>query len=68
MEYSATGTVANLAARLCATAEAGNILISQPVYSAIEDRVNVESLGEISLKGFSKPTVTYNVLSLEEAH
>jgi len=67
MEYSATGTVANLAARLCAAAEAGQILISQPVCTVIEDRLDVESLGEIELKGFSKPAAVYGALALRES-
>ena len=35
-EYSAIGTVVNLAARLCAQAEAGQILIDPKVHSAVE--------------------------------
>jgi adenylate cyclase len=65
MEYSATGTVANLAARLCASAEAGQILISQQVYTVIEDLLDVEPLGEIELKGFSHPVAAYNALALD---
>jgi len=66
MEYSATGTVANLAARLCAAAEAGQIRICQRTYTAVDDKVEVESLGDLELKGFSKPMPTYNALALRD--
>ena len=67
MEYSATGTVANLAARLCAAADAGQILISQPVLTAAETQLDTDSLGEMELKGFSKPVSAYNVRGLRDA-
>jgi class 3 adenylate cyclase len=65
-EYSATGSVANLAARLCAEAEDGQILITQRVHSAVEEQVEVEPLGERELKGFHRPVTVYNVLTLRE--
>jgi adenylate cyclase len=59
--------VTNLAARLCANAERRQILISQRVFSAIEDIVVVDALGGLQLRGFSKPTPAYNVVGLDEA-
>lgn len=64
-DYGAIGTVTNLAARLCGEAAGGQILISQRVYTAIEDLVEVEALGEVALKGFHRPVVVYNVLHLK---
>lgn len=52
----------NLAARLCAEAKAGRILIPQRVLAAVEDLVDVEPLGELELKGFHRPVTTYDVL------
>jgi adenylate cyclase len=66
-DYTAIGSVTNLAARLCAEAERRQILISQRVFSAIEDIVVVDSLGELNLRGFSKPARVYNVVGLDEA-
>lgn len=66
MEYSATGTVANLAARLCDVAQAGQILICQRTCIAVDDRVEVESLGELELKGFSKPMPVYRAVALRD--
>jgi len=64
LDYGAIGTVTNLAARLCGEAKAGQILISQRVYGAIEDSVEVEQLGGLTLKGFSKPVPAFNVVRL----
>ncbi len=61
-DYAAIGTVTNLAARLCAEAKGGQILISQRVHSAVEPLVAVERLDELSIKGISMPVVAYNVI------
>ena len=65
--YGAVGTVTNLAARLCAEALGGQILISQRVYTAAEDIVVADSVGELALRGFSRPARAYNVVGLDEA-
>jgi len=65
-DYGAIGTATNLASRLCAEAHAGQILITQRVCTAIENLAEVESMGELILKGLSKPVQTYNVLRLKE--
>jgi adenylate cyclase len=64
-DYGAIGTVTNLAARLCGEAAPGQILISQRVLGTAEDHVEVEPAGELSLKGFSRKFVAYNVLQLK---
>jgi adenylate cyclase len=61
-DYGAIGTVTNLAARLCAEARPGQILIPQRVFGAVEDHVEVEPVGELTLKGFGKATLAYDVL------
>jgi class 3 adenylate cyclase len=61
MDYTAIGTVCNLAARLCDEAKDGQILISRRVAVAVEDEVNLEEIGEVSLKGLSQPVAVYNV-------
>jgi len=62
MDYGAIGTVTNLAARLCGEAKPRQILISQRVLGAVEAMVEVEELGELALKGFSKPVPAFNVV------
>jgi class 3 adenylate cyclase len=66
-DYGAIGTVTNLAARLCGEAQPGQILISRRLYGALEDQVEAEPVGEMSLKGFSRPVSVYNVTGLKRA-
>ena len=65
-EYTALGTVVNTAARLCAEARADQILISQKVYAAADELLEVEAVGELALKGLSKPMPVHNVVALRE--
>ena len=64
-DYGAIGTVTNVAARLCADAKPGQLLISQRVFAAVEEMAEVERVGELTLKGLSRPLPAYNVLSLK---
>jgi class 3 adenylate cyclase/CheY-like chemotaxis protein len=66
-DYAAIGTVTNLAARLCDEAKGAQILVSQRVYSAVEAWVEAEGVGELNLKGFSRPILAYDILGLKEA-
>jgi class 3 adenylate cyclase len=63
-EYGALGPVTNLAARLSGQARAGQILISQRVLAAVEDDIDVEPVGSVELKGFSRPVETFEVRGL----
>ena len=60
-DYSAIGTVSNIASRLCDEAQSGQILISPRVLGAVEDFVTVEPIGEWTLKGISRPIMVHNV-------
>ena len=60
--YTAIGTVCNVAARLCAEAKDGQILLGQLVNVALKGSVATEQLGPLALKGLSQPVVAYNVL------
>jgi adenylate cyclase len=62
-EYTANGSVINLASRLCDAAHPGQIIISQRVFGAIEYRVGASHIGQLSLKGFSRPVDAYEVVS-----
>jgi class 3 adenylate cyclase len=59
--YTAIGTVCNLAARLCAEAKDGQILLAQRVAVAVEETTPVEEVGELTLRGLTQPVVAYNV-------
>ena len=64
-DYSAIGTVVNIAARLCSQAEAGQILIDPKVYAAVETQVDVEPAGELTLKGLSRVIKAFNIRALK---
>jgi adenylate cyclase len=55
------GLVCNLAARLCAEAKDGQLLISGRVAAAVEKAVSLEDLGSLALKGLSQPVSAFNV-------
>ncbi len=59
--YTAIGTVCNLAARLCAEAKDGQILVAQRVAVAVEETTALEEIGVLALKGLTQPVVAYNV-------
>jgi len=59
--YTAIGTVCNLAARLCAEAKDGQILLAQRVAVAVEENTPLEEVGALTLKGLTQPVVAYNV-------
>ncbi|MCJ7833381.1 MAG: FHA domain-containing protein [Deltaproteobacteria bacterium] len=65
MDYAAIGKTTNLAARLCAAAKGGEILISRKTLFQVEDLVEVEETGALEVKGFSEPVMAYNVLHLK---
>src|SRR2546427_79214 len=64
-DYGAIGTVTNLAARLCGEAQPGQTLISQRLLGTVEEFVEVEPVGELTLKGFHRPVTTHNVIRLK---
>jgi class 3 adenylate cyclase len=64
-EYGAIGSVPNLAARLCAEAKPGQILIPQRLLGNVEELVEVEAIGELTLKGFHRAVAAYNILGLK---
>ena len=65
-DYAAIGSVTNLAARLSATAAAGQILVSQRVMVGAEEVAVAQEVGPIELRGFSKPVVAYEIVGLKD--
>ena len=64
-QYSATGTVPNLASRLCDQARNGQILVDAKVHAQVKGLAEMESVGESSLKGFHRPVKVFNVRGLQ---
>jgi adenylate cyclase len=56
--------VTNVASRLCDQAAGGQTLVTERVFSLVEDRVRAEPAGELTLKGIARPVVTYGITGL----
>lgn len=67
LDYGAIGTVTNLAARLCAEAKDGQILVTSRVAAAAEAVADTEEVGSLALKGLARPVRTFNVVRLKHA-
>jgi adenylate cyclase len=65
-DYAAIGAVTNLASRLADEAAAGQILIAQRLYAEVEEDVEVEPVGEFTLRGFQRPVTAFNVVAVRE--
>lgn len=66
LDYGAIGPATNLAARLCGEAKDTQILIAPRILAKFETHIDVEVLGEFTLKGFHRPVLAYNVLASRE--
>jgi len=66
-EYSAVGSVVNMASRLCDEAQGGQILLGPRAYAAVEGSVEVQPIGPLTLKGFHRPVPAYNLLAEQAA-
>lgn len=65
MDFTAIGDTVNTAARLEANAQKGQVLISDTLYERVKDRVEVDEVGEIPLKGKSKGVFVYSVTKVK---
>ena len=63
-DYGALGPVTNLASRLSTQAAAGQILIGQRLFAAVEEKVETAQAGNLELKGFARPVAAYEVRGL----
>jgi len=63
-QYSATGTVVNLASRLCDHALHGQILVDVKVHAAVEALAELKAAGELSLKGLHRPVKAFDLQRL----
>jgi class 3 adenylate cyclase len=63
-DYGVLGPVANLASRLSTRAVAGQILIGQRLFAAVEETVETAPAGNLELKGFARPVPAYEVRGL----
>lgn len=63
-DYTAIGAVVNLAARLCAEAADGQILISGRLAVGVAEVAEVEDLGEREVRGMMRPVAIANISCL----
>jgi len=60
--FTATGPTTNVAARLAASAEGGDIVVGPTTAERIKSRFVLEALGERSFKNVSQPLAVYRVI------
>lgn len=63
LDYTVIGDTVNVASRLQAAADRGQILITEESYEKIKESFNCEKVGEITMKHKSIPVVVYKVIS-----
>jgi adenylate cyclase len=64
LDYAAIGSVAEVAAGLCAGARQGQILAAQRVYAAVEEIVDASPADDLALPGFLRPVPACSILGL----
>jgi class 3 adenylate cyclase len=60
-DYAAIGTVTNVAARLCSEAKDNQILVTLRVAAEVDDVAASSLIGDVQLKGLSRPIAVYNI-------
>ena len=68
MDYTILGTDVNLASRLESACAPGRILISEPTWELVRERILCRNKGEIEVKGFSHPVRVFEVQDFRGAH
>ncbi len=63
--YTCIGGVANLSARLCGEAKAGQVLVNEKVLKRIAGEVVAEPVGDMTLKGITQAQSVYNITALK---
>jgi class 3 adenylate cyclase len=63
-EYAAIGNVPNLAARLCGTARAGEIILDAQTEHDLAPIAETEPIGPLTLRGFQQPVAAFRLISI----
>ena len=63
-EYAAIGNVPNLAARLCGSAHAGEIILDGQTEQDIVGVAETEFIGALTLRGFQQPVPAFRLKSI----
>jgi class 3 adenylate cyclase len=65
LDYTAIGAVVNLAARLCAEAKDGEVLLSGRLAAAVEAVAELQDFGEREVRGMTQPVTVCNLMALK---
>jgi adenylate cyclase len=65
LEYTVIGDAVNVAARLCAEAGPGEILVTEPFLKVVRDQVSCDYLPEMALKGKAQIVQVYRVRGVQ---
>lgn len=63
--FTAMGRIVNLGSRICGAALADQVLISETTYQMAQDKLTVNALPTLDLKGISKPVAVYEVVRVK---
>jgi adenylate cyclase len=63
-DYAAIGSVTNLAARLCAEAEGGQVLVDRKIMARVEGLFGATEIGPLALKGLTHPVPAFALAPL----
>ncbi len=66
-DYAAIGSVTNLAARLCAEATGGQVLVDRKTMARVDALVDAAPVGPLTLKGFTHPVPAFALSALKPA-
>ncbi len=61
LDYTAIGPAVNLSCRLCATAEAQEILLNDDTFGLVRGLVAAEAVPPLAVKGFTAPVRAYRM-------
>ena len=67
LDYTVIGDAVNIAARLCAEAGPGEILVTEGFLRVVRDRVDHEYLPEMALKGKAQMVQVYRIRAIGES-
>ncbi len=65
-DYTVIGRAANLGARICSVAKAGQVLVSQATYDLVKEQVEATPITGLSLKGVDHDVVVYHVTHVRD--
>jgi adenylate cyclase len=66
-DYGMVGAAVIVASRLSSAADANQILLNPRAHAAVDQLVEVEEVGDLTLKGFARPIPTVNVVAIRSA-